>query len=125
MSDDLHSAFEEAFLRRGENLRLTDNGSVTDIKTNEDGIIITKSTNVDEYLKRAKLERDNFKVSRNTQDHFTKVASIPRIMYDAIMDECDKLQITNKKDRQKYLLNKLKQPEFQVFLSLPANFIRG
>lgn len=118
--------FEEAYLKKATNYTTVENGTMINTQSNaQSGLIITKAENVDQYLRDARKERDAFRMSRKSDDHYTKVASIPRILYDKIMSECDELQMTNKKDRQKYLINKIKSPEFQAFLSIPPNFIRN
>lgn len=122
LTDDL---FEKAFLQNNVNITTKENNTLTNISSNQgDGVIITKVENVDALLQQAKKERDEFTMSRNTQDHYTKVATIPVILYDKIMDECDRLQITNKRDRQKYLLQQVKE-HFAAMLTVPPNYLRG
>lgn len=120
--DDL----EQAFLKEKVNMTSQElDGTVTNIQSTGNGVIITKEINVDNFLHNAKLERDNFRMSNKTDDHMTKVASIPRLVYEQIMAVADKEFIFDKRDRQKFLIEALKQPQYESFLSIPKKYIRG
>lgn len=119
------SDIERAFFDESVNLSIKDGGAVKTYKTHGDGLLITHSQDVSDFVKQAHKERTNFKMSKNTQDHMTKIASVPLIVYDDIMNEADRLNIKGKRDRQKFLIEKIQSKEFEAFLTVPKNYIRS
>lgn len=120
---DLHDVFEKAFLQEQTKLNYIEDGVKTTIQGSGDSVIITKETDVSQFLKQADIERRNFQMSKNTQDHFTKIASIPMVVYDAIMQEADRQKIFNHRDRNDFLVNSIRD-NFKGFLTIPENYIR-
>lgn len=118
------SIIETAFFDEKANLTYKEGDVTKQFKSTDEGLLITKSEDVSAYLALAKKEREQFKLSSNTQDHMTKVASIPRIVYDDIMNQADLRGITSIKDRQKFLLEVIQTKEFEAFLTIPKHMIR-
>jgi hypothetical protein len=122
--NNITELLEDVLLRKKLDMDLSEGSTKAKIHNVDGNLVITKETDVSQFLKEAKVERANFKMSKNTQDHYTKVASIPLILFESIMKEADRLEIHDAKERQKFLIQQVRS-NFSGFLTIPENFIRS
>lgn len=125
-NEDLN-LLEQAFLREKVNFsNIDESGIKTTVKSSENGLIISHSQDITAVLNQNKIDRELFQgAKRGDQNHHTKLASIPTVVYNKLLSEAEQNGITCSKEKAKYVVHCIKtKPEFALFLSVPKSYIR-